>query len=92
MAVIKKIIVCSHCGSMLCKWIEFGEEIKQFALTVYNTFPDGSKIDEYGVPITNTKLRKCIYHIYIRLKYGYLGQGQCIPVLPCVYNQICCND
>ena len=71
----KEVIVCSQCGSIPCKWIEFGEEIKQSALTDYNTLPDGSKTDEFGVTITKAKLRKHLYQLYTRLKYGYLGQG-----------------
>jgi len=69
---------------MPCEWNEFGKEALEKADMMYNTNKEGKKVDDDGVLVTNARMRKALYRLFIYMKFGHLGRGNRIPIPQCV--------
>ena len=81
-------IICAICGSMPCEWIEFGTSMLQNVNMTYPTNGDRERIDDSNVVVDNERMRKTLYKMFTREKYGHLGKGNRIPLPNCVVVKI----
>ena len=79
------------CQSMACEWEELGEGVVEQSNFLYNREQrDGQEVivDDNGVVVPNSKMRRALYRAFIYLKFGHLGKGNRIPIPSCVTKKI----
>ena len=76
--------ICVECTSTPCDWIKFKEQLTEYMEGKYHINAQGNKADSTGNTISNNILRKDMYQMYTKLRYGYLGRDVKIPVPRCV--------
>ena len=64
--------------------------MEQSKLLYYREQRDGQEVivDDNGVVVPNSKMRKALYRAFTYLKFGHLGKGNRIPISPCVAKKI----
>jgi hypothetical protein len=82
--------VCPRCASCPCEWIELGDAVlQQSNNSYYRETRDGMEviIDDNGVKVPNSKMRKILYKNFTYLKFGRLGKNNHIPIPSCVLDK-----
>jgi hypothetical protein len=83
--------VCPRCASSPCEWIELGDAVIQQAEHIHHRqVVDGQLVilDDNGVEVPNSKMRKLLYKTFTYLKFGHLGKNNRIPIPSCVCDKI----
>ena len=86
-----EVLVCEACAGTPCEWVEFGDEVKEYATRLYDHEDrDGVTVisDREGNVVSSSKMRKALYKTFTYLKFGHLGRGNRIPIPPCVVRKI----
>ena len=84
-------VVCTICGGTPCDWDEYGEELTKQINMMYFREKHGNidiVLDEGGNRLSYSQMRKAMYRIFTRIKFGHLGRGVRIPVPDCVGRNI----
>lgn len=80
--------LCAICSSVPCEWLEFGKPSLEHFLNRYTVSDEGERVDDDGIPVPNTKIRKAVFKMFTYNKYGHLGQGNRIPIPQCVMDKV----
>jgi hypothetical protein len=68
------VATCVICGGTPCEWEEFGEGIRERSKHLYNRKQQGKQeaiLDDNGVIIPNSILRKALYKAFAYLEFGH---------------------
>lgn len=86
-----KVPTCVICGGTPCEWEEFREGVVEQSKLLYNREQrDGQEVivDNNGVVVPNSKMRRALYRAFTYLKFGHLGKRNRIPIPSCVTKKI----
>jgi hypothetical protein len=86
-----KVPICVICGRTTCEWEEFRGGVVEQSKLLYNCKQHGEqdvRVDDNGVIVPNSRMRKALYRAFTYLKFGHLGKGRRIPIPSCVTTKI----
>src|SRR5687767_8017356 len=82
-------LICGRCGQMPCNWTTFGVQTLVEIADGYTRMPNGTYLDNTGVVVPKSCIRKKAYRMVTFKKFGTLGRGVCNQLPDCVVHPIC---
>jgi hypothetical protein len=86
-----EVPTCVICGGTPCELEEFGGGVVEQSKLLYNREQCGKqdvRVDDNGVIVPNSRMRKALYRAFTYLKFVHLGKGRIIPIPSCVTTKI----